>query len=186
MTADTIAKLLAGKDQNRPALGAPGAKSLTFGGLTALAHDVRSGLASAGVGRGDRVAIVLPNGPEMAAAFVTIAQAATTAPLNPAYRADEFEFYMSDLKAKALVTLQGFDTPARGVAEKLGTAIIGISSIHLLKTFISAGTLPDKTMLWQTVIHVVFLISAIAIALIDRLMTASAAMGKAHAGESRH
>jgi uncharacterized protein (TIGR00645 family) len=69
---------------------------------------------------------------------------------------------------------------------KLGTAIIGISSIHLLKTFISAGTLPDKTMLWQTVIHVVFLISAIAIALIDRLMTASAAMGKAHAGESRH
>ncbi|MFO1171097.1 MAG: acyl--CoA ligase [Hyphomicrobiaceae bacterium] len=126
MTADTIAKLLAGKDQNRPALGAPGAKSLTFGGLTALAHDVRSGLASAGVGRGDRVAIVLPNGPEMAAAFVTIAQAATTAPLNPAYRADEFEFYMSDLKAKALVTLQGFDTPARGVAEKLGTAIIDI------------------------------------------------------------
>ncbi len=54
---------------------------------------------------------------------------------------------------------------------KLATAIIGISSIHLLKTFISAGTLPEKTMLWQTVIHVVFLLSAIAIAAIDRLMT---------------
>jgi uncharacterized protein (TIGR00645 family) len=54
---------------------------------------------------------------------------------------------------------------------KLGTAIIGISSIHLLKVFISAGTLPEKTLLWQSVIHVIFLISAVAIALIDRIMT---------------
>ena len=53
---------------------------------------------------------------------------------------------------------------------KLGTAIIGISSIHLLKTFISAGTLSEKAMLWQTVIHVVFLLSAVSIALIDRIM----------------
>lgn len=57
---------------------------------------------------------------------------------------------------------------------KLGTAIIGISSIHLLKVFISAGSLPEKTLLWQTVIHVVFLVSAIAIALIDRIMVAPA------------
>ena len=53
---------------------------------------------------------------------------------------------------------------------KLATAIIGISSVHLLKTFISAGTLPDKTLLWQTVIHCVFLLSAVAIAAIDRIM----------------
>jgi len=54
---------------------------------------------------------------------------------------------------------------------KLGTAIIGISSIHLLKVFISAGTLDEKTMLWQTLIHVVFLVSAVAIAAIDRIMS---------------
>ena len=54
---------------------------------------------------------------------------------------------------------------------KLGTAIIGISSIHLLKSFISAGSLPEKTLLWQSVIHALFLISALAIALIDRVMT---------------
>jgi uncharacterized protein (TIGR00645 family) len=53
---------------------------------------------------------------------------------------------------------------------KLGTAIIGISSIHLLKVFISAGSLPQQTMLWQTVIHVVFLVSAVSIAFIDRIM----------------
>ena len=56
---------------------------------------------------------------------------------------------------------------------KLGTAIIGISSIHLLKVFISAGSLPQQTMLWQTVIHVVFLVSAVSIAFIDRIMVAS-------------
>jgi len=53
---------------------------------------------------------------------------------------------------------------------KLGTAIIGISSIHLLKVFISAGSLSEQTIYWQTVIHVVFLVSALAIALIDRIM----------------
>ena len=54
---------------------------------------------------------------------------------------------------------------------KLATAIVGISSIHLLKTFISAGTLPEKTLIWQSVIHVIFLVSAIAIAYIDRLLS---------------
>jgi len=61
---------------------------------------------------------------------------------------------------------------------KLATAIIGISSIHLLKSFIAAGTLSEHTLLWQTVIHVVFLVSALAIALIDRLMVSPAARAK--------
>jgi uncharacterized protein (TIGR00645 family) len=61
---------------------------------------------------------------------------------------------------------------------KLATAIIGISSIHLLKSFISAGTLSHHTLLWQTVIHVVFLVSAVAIALIDRLMIVAPAKHK--------
>lgn len=54
---------------------------------------------------------------------------------------------------------------------KLATAIIGISSIHLLKTFIEASTLTDRQLLWQTVIHMAFVFSAISIALIDRIMT---------------
>ena len=53
---------------------------------------------------------------------------------------------------------------------KLATAIIGISSIHLLKTFINAANYTDKVLLWQTLIHVTFLVSALAIALTDRLM----------------
>ena len=53
---------------------------------------------------------------------------------------------------------------------KLATAIIGISSIHLLKTFINAENLTDKVLIWQTIIHVTFVLSAVAIAYIDKLM----------------
>ncbi|MFP8781019.1 TIGR00645 family protein [Hydrogenophaga sp. RWCD_12] len=53
---------------------------------------------------------------------------------------------------------------------KLATAIIGISSIHLLKTFINAANYDEKVLQWQTIIHVVFLLSAMAIAATDRLM----------------
>ena len=61
---------------------------------------------------------------------------------------------------------------------KLGTAIIGISSIHLLKTFINAANYDEKVLIWQTIIHVAFLLSAIAIAYADRLMS--------HATHSSH
>lgn len=52
---------------------------------------------------------------------------------------------------------------------KLATALIGISSIHLLKTFINAGNLEQKMMLWQVIIHALFVLSAVALALIDKV-----------------
>jgi uncharacterized protein (TIGR00645 family) len=64
---------------------------------------------------------------------------------------------------------------------KLATAIIGISSIHLLKTFINAENYSEKLLLWQTLIHVTFLLSALAIAYTDRIMTpAPAQAGSGH------
>ncbi len=59
---------------------------------------------------------------------------------------------------------------------KLSTAIIGISSIHLLKSFINAGNLSEHTLKWQVVIHVVFLLSALAMALVDKTMTQTLAL----------
>lgn len=56
---------------------------------------------------------------------------------------------------------------------KLATAIIGISSIHLLKTFINAENLTEKVLIWQTIIHMTFVLSAVAIAYIDKLMAHS-------------
>jgi uncharacterized protein (TIGR00645 family) len=62
---------------------------------------------------------------------------------------------------------------------KLATAIIGISSIHLLKTFINAANLTEHTIKWQVIIHAVFLISAVAMAAVDRMMTQNLALQRA-------
>ena len=61
---------------------------------------------------------------------------------------------------------------------KLSTAIIGISSIHLLKTFINAANLSEHTIMWQVMIHALFLCSALAMAWVDRIMTQTILLGK--------
>ena len=123
----TVSGLIADHDANSAAFGSPTAGWLSYGDLRQLTHDVRGALHGFGIGRGDRVAIVLPNGPEMAAAFITIAQVAVTAPLNPAYREDEYAFYLDDLKAKALVVMAEEDGPAVAAATRLGITIIRLS-----------------------------------------------------------
>ncbi len=133
--ADTVTQLLARGDADAPAIGTPGRPWLTHAGLRALAARTVRDLNAIGIGRNDRVAMVLPNGPEMAAAFIAVASAATTAPLNPAYRAEEFDFYLSDLNAKALLILKGMDSPARAVA-----AARRIPIIELIPTDAEAGT----------------------------------------------
>jgi len=121
---DTLAELLAGHPDAAPALGAPGRRWLTHGDLRRLATRTRDNLAAAGIGPGDRVALVLPNGPEMAAAFITVAQAATTAPLNPAYRAEELDFYLGDLGARALIVAADDTGPAPAVAASRGLPVL--------------------------------------------------------------
>jgi oxalate---CoA ligase len=124
MTSRTLQRLLAYGRGDAPAFAAPGAEALTYDGLRKLVADTIAALNAFGIGRGDRVAIVLPNGPTMASAFLAIASGAVTAPLNPAYRAEEFEFYLSDLGAKALVVDAGTASPAVGVAKKLGIDVL--------------------------------------------------------------
>ena len=63
MTADTVVRLLSGKHSTYQAIGAPGGRSLSYGGLATLTRDARTTLAASGIGRDNRVAIVLPNGP---------------------------------------------------------------------------------------------------------------------------
>src|SRR5262249_41257617 len=96
----TIPALLAVGADDAPALSAPGGVPLSYGALRALVSETTFALNGRGIGAGDRIAIVLDNGPEMAAAFLCTASAGTAAPLNPSYRAEEFEFYLTDLNAK--------------------------------------------------------------------------------------
>ena len=109
------------------AIAAPEREPLTYGGLRDQIARTGEALGEAGVRAGDRVAIVLPNGPEMATAFLGIAAHATAAPLNPAYRADEFTFYLDDLGAKALILEDGAEGPVVEAAQRVGVPIIGLT-----------------------------------------------------------
>jgi oxalate---CoA ligase len=120
----TLKDLLASGRDDAVAIAAHEAPPLTYEGLRALIERTCATLNDLGIGLGDRVAIVLPNGPEMAAAFLCVASAATPAPLNPAYKQDEFEFYLEDLRAKALIVEAGSESPALRAAEKLGVALL--------------------------------------------------------------
>jgi acyl-CoA synthetase (AMP-forming)/AMP-acid ligase II len=126
------------------AILSPERPPLTYGGLAGLAGRTVAALNGRGIGRRDRVAIVLPNGPDMASAFLAIGAGAATAPLNPAYRADEFDFYLRDLEPKALVVQAGAETPAREAARKLGVAVIELvpdpAAAGLFRLDIPAGS----------------------------------------------
>jgi acyl-CoA synthetase (AMP-forming)/AMP-acid ligase II len=122
----TLPELLSLGNDDQPAIGAPDQLDLTFKSLRLFITHTVAQLNNFGIGRNDRVAIVLDNGPEMALAFMSIASGATSAPLNAGYRADEFEFYLEDLKAKAIVVKTGSESPAIAVAQKLGVAIIDL------------------------------------------------------------
>jgi acyl-CoA synthetase (AMP-forming)/AMP-acid ligase II len=140
----TLNALLASGAAAAPAIRAPGRPALSYAGLRDLAGATIARLNAIGIGRNDRVAIVLPNGPEMAAAFIAIGAGATTAPLNPAYRADEFNFYLTDLQAKALVVQKGIATEARDVAAKLGVAVLELVPGEYAGSFTLEGGSPAK------------------------------------------
>lgn len=126
--ADCLHALLsdrAGTFETAPALLAPGGVELTYGRLFQEVEKNAAAFSGLGIRRGDRVALVLPNGLEMALAFLSVASCATCAPLNPGYREEEFDFYLSDLKAKALVIQAGSDdSPAAAAARKRSIPVV--------------------------------------------------------------
>lgn len=124
----TIVEANAKRFPNAIAIYAPGRAPLCYARL--LEH-LRASIESFnkfGIGRNDRLALVLPNGPEMATVFLGTTSCATAAPLNPAYSESEFEFYLSDIRAKALIVDSNTDSPARIVAEKINLPLIELSS----------------------------------------------------------
>jgi len=126
--AETLHELLHAGEAGNIALAAPGRPPLRYGEFRKLVDDTAARLAGLGIGRGDRVAIVLPNGPEMASSFLAVACCATTAPLNPAYRADELEFYLTDIGARAILVGADEDGPSVEVANRLGIAILRLQT----------------------------------------------------------
>ena len=91
---------------------------LTYGELYRLALDTGSALRTIGLEDSDKVVIVMPNGPLMATSFLCFAPWVATAPLNPAYTADEFAFYLDDLEPSLVVVQEGDSSPVIAVAEQ--------------------------------------------------------------------
>jgi oxalate---CoA ligase len=123
MMMNTTVELLAGGSDDAEALAAPGTLPLSYRQLRAVVGETIAALASRGIGRDDRVAIVLDNGPHAASAFLAIAAAATAAPLNAAYRAEELEFYLTDLRARLVVVEASKASPVVEVAAHLGIPV---------------------------------------------------------------
>ncbi len=125
--ATTLSDLIHAAPSGAIALRAPDRTPLSYGGLAAQVEETGRALQALGVAAGDSVAIVVPNGPEAASSFFGVACHAAAAPLNPAYRADEFEFYLGDLDARALIVPKGSETPALAIAQRRGIPILEIS-----------------------------------------------------------
>ncbi|PPS39814.1 acyl--CoA ligase [Chroococcidiopsis sp. TS-821] len=100
----TLLDLLIGED-DRPAIVAPDKPSLTYKQLRHQIVELAAQLNRLGIKRGSRIAIAMPNGPEMILTYLAAATCATAAPLNPKYKQEEFAFYYEDTQAIALIVL---------------------------------------------------------------------------------
>ena len=126
MNHSTLAGMLAAQPPAAPALQGLNRRDLSFAGCLSQMELTTASLRRFGVGPADRVAIVLPNGPELALCFLSIASAAVAAPLNPKYSETEFRFYLADLGARLLLTEPDLCPAAEQAAEGLGLPLLAL------------------------------------------------------------
>lgn len=115
---------LAEEAPDRVAMQTLDREPLTRAGLHSQIGKVVASLTAAGVGRGDRVAIVLPHGPELATACLGVMAGAVAAPLNPEYRQDEYAFYLSSIRPRVVVVEADRESPVRLAARALDIPVL--------------------------------------------------------------
>ena len=126
----TLLELLEAHARSRgslPALLAPERPPLTYRALLDQVERTGAALAAIGLRRGSRVALALPNGPELAAAIVSTMSWSTCAPLNPAYDEDLSRYLLAKMRAAAVVVNEAADLPAAHAARSLGVPIVRLS-----------------------------------------------------------
>ena len=137
--AMTLKTLLAAQAPDGTAILAPDREAMTYRRFAAVCSETLAALRSRGFARNAKLAMVLPNGPDMAAAFLACACAVTAAPLNPAYREDEFHFYMDDLQARALLVEAGSNSPAVAAALRLRIPVLTLHAASEAGAFSITG-----------------------------------------------
>src|SRR5581483_2686505 len=100
---------------------------INYDSLRKQVHAMADALAGAGIQRGDRVAMALPNGLPAIVSFLAAAMAGTAAPLNPAYRHDEFCFYLEDTSARVLLCPENGGEEARQAAKERGVPALSVA-----------------------------------------------------------
>ena len=131
--------LIDARPRDAVAVSAPDRADLNYGLFSSLCEETAIALRARGFVRNDKLAIVLPNGPDMAAAVLNCACAVTAAPLNPAYREDEFHIYMDDLHARALLVEEGSASPAIAAARRLGLPVLTLHPAREAGAFTISG-----------------------------------------------
>src|SRR6476660_484912 len=123
----SLGELLLGRDGEgaSDAILAPGLASVSYADAAQHVGSIGARLFGMGLGREDRIALVLPNGPDMAITLLGAMATRIAAPLNPQYTADELHFYFTDLRPSLLIVDETLDTPTREVAASLGVPVSG-------------------------------------------------------------
>ncbi len=106
---------------------APDCAPLSYRRLYRHIDDIGRTLRANGIGRDDRLGVLMPNGPELAVAIVAVAANAACASINPAYSAEELDRYFADLRPRALIVPAGIDGPARRVAQARGVPVFDLA-----------------------------------------------------------
>ena len=115
----TIRNLINKNQDNDIAITSDNNQIITFKALKKHIYDISSQLSGHGIHKNDRAVIVLPNGPEMATAFLAISSYMSAAPLNPSYKLSEYEFYLKDLKPKIVIVEKESTNAVVEAAKKL-------------------------------------------------------------------
>ncbi len=115
------------KMPSSPAVLAPGRKTISFEELCGQIEYAVAFLNGHGLGRDDRIGVVLPNGPDMAVLFLSVMAAGIFVPLSPFFREPEYDSYMADLKINALIVSAGSDSAACSVAAQRGIPVIELT-----------------------------------------------------------
>jgi acyl-CoA synthetase (AMP-forming)/AMP-acid ligase II len=131
---------------------------VTYGGLRSQVERLAESLAGAGIGRGDRVAMALPNGLPVIASFLAAATAGTAAPLNPAYKEDEFRFFLEDTNAKVLIVPPtGADEARRAAGDRIPVLTIDMDAAGVVtlsgtngRRPVTAATVDDIALVLHT------------------------------------
>ncbi len=148
----TLADVLKRGAASHPAICSVDGATLTYSALWQQLNGLAAELRASGIARGDRVAVSIPAGPEMAFAFLGIASCATCAPLNPAYKRSDFDFYLDDLRPSAVMLSASHDVePLREAARERGIPVLTLRSSESagVPSFSLSGTRSRKEVFEQ-------------------------------------